>query len=78
MTAELTDRIVANPEILGGKPTIKGTRISVELVLGLMASGWTPAELLENYPHLAQDDIKACLAFAHDLIAEDYKFISAA
>lgn len=78
MTADLTDRIVANPDILGGKPCIKGTRISVELVLGLMASGWTVAEILENYPHLTPEDIKACFSFAHDLIAEDYTFFSAA
>lgn len=47
------DRIVCDPEILVGKPTIKGTRISVELILDFLASGWSLDDLLTNYPHIA-------------------------
>ena len=58
------DRVVCNPEILVGKPTIKGTRISVELILGWLANGWTFEQVLESYPHITRDDIQAALAFA--------------
>ena len=57
-------RITANKEILGGKPVIKGTRISVEFILGLLASGVTENEILQDYPHLIKDDIRACLEYA--------------
>ncbi len=58
------DRIEINPEVLVGKPVVKGTRLAVEFVVGLLAEGWTEAEILENYPGLAPDDIRACLAYA--------------
>jgi len=61
---DLLKRITANPKILGGKPVIRGTRISVEFVLELLASGATEAEILQDYPHLKPTDIKACLAYA--------------
>lgn len=57
-------RITANPKILGGKPIIRGTRISVEFILDLFASGATEAEILEDYPHLTTEDIHACLKYA--------------
>ena len=78
MTVELRDRIVADPEILGGKPAIKGTRISVELILGHLAAGWSLQNLLESYPHITQEDIRACLAYAHDVVAEEVVVSSAA
>ncbi len=58
------ERITANKEILGGKPIIKGTRISVEFILELLASGVTENEILQDYPHLTSDDIHACLEYA--------------
>jgi len=58
------DRIVLDPEILVGKPTVKGTRLAVEFVVDLLAHGWTYDEILENYPSLAREDILACLAYA--------------
>lgn len=58
------ERITANKEILGGKPVIKGTRISVEFVLELLASGVTEDQILQDYPHLTKDDIHACLQYA--------------
>lgn len=68
---EWKDRIVANPEILVGKPCIKGTRISVELILGWLANGWTFEQLLESYPALVREDILAALAFAAEMMHEE-------
>jgi uncharacterized protein (DUF433 family) len=67
----LLDRITANPEIFGGKPIIRGMRISVELVLSLLAQGVPMEEILEDYPDLEQEDILACIAYAHAVIAND-------
>lgn len=58
------DRIVANPEILGGKPCIRGTRLSVELLLELFAAGASRAEVLAAYPHLAAEDLEQALRYA--------------
>ena len=60
----MIDRIMTNPKILGGKPIIKGTRISVEFILDLLASDVTKEEILQDYPHLKKDDIQACLKYA--------------
>jgi uncharacterized protein (DUF433 family) len=66
-------RITTNPEILGGKPIIKGTRISVEFILELLASHVTENEILLDYPHLTKEDIYACLTYAaHALKNEIY------
>ena len=59
-----TDRITIDPAVLTGKPVIKGTRLSVEFVVGLMAQGWNEAEILRNYPGITREDILACLAYA--------------
>jgi uncharacterized protein (DUF433 family) len=71
-------RITLNPEILAGKPVIRGTRLSVELVIGLMADGWDEAEILANYPGVSRDDIIACLAYARDVLSSEKVFPSAA
>ena len=55
-------RITIDPEILAGKPIIKGTRIPVKLILDLLANGWTTEEILENYPQLKKEDITAALS----------------
>lgn len=68
---ELLSRITANPEIFGGKPIIRGMRISVELILSLLAQGESAEALLQEYPDLEPDDIRACLAYAHAVIAND-------
>jgi len=65
------ERIVSNPDILIGKPSVKGTRISVELILGWLAQGWTHEMLLESYPQLARDDILAALAFAAEMMRDE-------
>ncbi len=67
----LLERITVNPDIFGGKPIIRGLRISVELVLSLLAQGETPESILGDYPDLEPDDIRACLAYAHAVIAGD-------
>jgi len=56
--------ITANPKILGGKPIIKGTRISVEFILNLLASNVTEEEILEDYPEITKEDIHACFRYA--------------
>jgi uncharacterized protein (DUF433 family) len=68
---DLLDRITANPEIFGGKPIIRGMRISVELILSLLAQGATVDSILSDYPDLEPEDIRACLAYAHAIIAHD-------
>lgn len=71
-------RITLDPEILAGKPVVRGTRLSVEFVIGLMAEGWSEADILRNYPSLAHEDIAACLAFARDLLKSEKIYPSAA
>ena len=57
-------RIVANPGILGGKPVVEGTRLSVEHILGLLASGMSNQEIIADYPELSEESIRAVLAYA--------------
>jgi uncharacterized protein (DUF433 family) len=71
-------RIVLDPDILAGKPVVQGTRLSVEFIIGLMADGWSEADILANYPGLTHDDIAACLAYARDIIKSEKVFPSAA
>jgi uncharacterized protein (DUF433 family) len=65
------ERIHSDDGILGGKPVIRGTRISVELVLEYIADGCSVADVLAAYPHLTEADVRAALAFAHDMVAEE-------
>ena len=58
------DRIAVDPNVLAGKPVIKGTRLAVEFIVGLLAEGWSEGDILSNYPGLAGEDIRACLAYA--------------
>jgi uncharacterized protein (DUF433 family) len=58
------ERITVNPKILGGKPIIRGTRISVEFILDLLASGVNEDEILQDYDHITREDIHACLKYA--------------
>ena len=69
--ADLLKRITADPDIFGGKPLIRGMRISVAMILGLLAQGESWEGLLDDYPDLESDDIRACLAYAHAVIAND-------
>ncbi len=64
--------ITADPQILVGKATIKGTRISVELILELVKGGWSLDQILESYPHLTREQVRAALAYAIEVIREDH------
>jgi len=68
------DRIIVDPNILVGKPIIKGTRIAVEFVLDLLGKGWTVARVLQEYDHLTPEDIQACLGYASDLLKSERVF----
>ena len=68
---ELLKRITVRPEVFGGKPIIRDMRISVELILSLLAQGVTPEGIMEDYPDLEPADIRACIAYAHAVIARD-------
>ena len=69
-------RIVSDPDVLIGKPTIKGTRISVELILGWLAVGWTIKQVLDAYPPVTRGDVLAVFAFAADMM-RDEKYLAA-
>ena len=71
MSIDLTTRIVADSKVLAGKPTVRGLRISVEQVLRSLANGIPEAELLADFPDLESDDLRACLAYAADLVASE-------
>ena len=64
----LLERITVNPGVIVGKPTIRGLRITVEQILKALANGLTTEQLLEDYPDLEKDDIKACLFYATELV----------
>ncbi|CAN5856125.1 DUF433 domain-containing protein [soil metagenome] len=68
------DHIHSDPKVLLGKPTIKGTRISVELILELLASGWNLEMILESYPNLTEENLKAVFAYLNDCLQQELYF----
>jgi uncharacterized protein (DUF433 family) len=66
------ERIIVDPEVLAGKPVIRGTRLAVEFILELLAAGQSESEIVSNYPGLAKEDILACLSYA-SYLAHEYK-----
>ncbi len=62
------DHIVVDPNILVGKPVVKGTRLAVEFIIDLLAQGWKEDEILKNYPGLKHEDVQACLAYASSVL----------
>jgi uncharacterized protein (DUF433 family) len=62
------ERIIIDPEILVGKPVVKGSRLAVEFIIDLLAKGWSEDEILRNYPGLSQEDIRACLSYASEIL----------
>ncbi len=72
-SSELLDRIVVDPAICFGKPTIRGHRIWVSLVLGYLSEGWTPEQVVDEYPELDVDDVRACIAYGARLA--DVRFV---
>lgn len=69
------DRITIDPNVLVGKPIVKGTRISVEFVIDLLARGWTTAQVLGEYDHLQPEDIQACLAYASEVLKSEKVYL---
>ena len=68
------DYITSDKEVLLGKPTIKGTRISIEHIIGLLAQGWTEHEILENFPRLTKESLQAVFAYIQDCINDGLLF----
>jgi uncharacterized protein (DUF433 family) len=62
-------RIAVDENVLGGKPVVRGTRLAVEFIIGLLADGWSEADILSNYPGLTHEDLAACLAYARDVLS---------
>jgi uncharacterized protein (DUF433 family) len=69
------ERIIINPEIMLGKPVIKGTRLTVEFIIELLANGWTEKDIFDNYPGIAKEDILACLDYASDRLKSEKVFL---
>ena len=69
---ELLKRITVDSRIFGGKPIVRGRRLAVEHVLGMLAAGDTAQTLLEAYPWLESDDVRACLLYARKVVSEEY------
>jgi uncharacterized protein (DUF433 family) len=71
-------RITLDPKVLAGKPVVRGTRLSVEFVIDLMAEGWSEADILANYSGITHEDVLACLSYARDTLSSEKVFPSAA
>lgn len=69
------DFIHSDPEILVGKPVVKGTRLAIDFILGLFAAGWTEEQVLENYPTLTPMGLRAVFAFAAECMSEEAVFV---
>jgi uncharacterized protein (DUF433 family) len=64
------EHIETNPEVMGGKPVIRDTRITVEIILDWFVAGWSEAEIFENYPRLTPEALRAVFAFAREVVAD--------
>jgi len=69
------DRIVVDPDVLVGKPVIKGTRMAVEFVVDLLARGWSFDQIIYEYDHLSPEDIRACLAYASEILKTEKVYL---
>ena len=63
--------IASDPDVLAGKPVVKGTRLAVDFLLGLMAEGWSEQQVLDNYPHLSKEALQAVFAFCAECMREE-------
>jgi uncharacterized protein (DUF433 family) len=75
---EWQSRIVLNPDVLIGKPIVKGTRLTVEFIIDLLAQGWSTEEILRNYPGIVVEDIHACLSYASKALQSEKVYAIAA
>lgn len=69
-----TERIEVDPKRLAGKPVVRGTRIPVEMVVGMLADGWDEARIIAEYPTLVPDDVRACLHYAAAMLRDEKRF----
>lgn len=67
----LDSRITLDPDILSGKPVVRGTRLAVDFIVGLLGQGWAEADILRNYPGLTHEDILACLQYAGEVMRSE-------
>jgi len=67
----MNERILIDPEILAGKPVIRGTRLSVDFILGLLGQNWTEGDVIRNYPGVTHEDITACLLYASESLMNE-------
>lgn len=74
---DYTQHIHTDPAILSGKPVIRGSRISVEMILGQLAAGWSVEDVLASYPGITAQDVQAVFALAHELVSEERYIITA-
>jgi uncharacterized protein (DUF433 family) len=65
------DRIMLDPAVLAGKPVIKGSRLAVDFIIGLLGQDWTEADIIRNYPGVTHDDIAACLQYASEILQSE-------
>ena len=75
MDDDWRSRITVDPKVLVGKPVIKGTRLAVEFIIELLATGWTVEEILKNYPQLKMEDITAALKYATEVLKEEKVYL---
>jgi uncharacterized protein (DUF433 family) len=68
------EHIRSDPEMLGGKPVVRGTRLAVDFLLGLLADGWTEEKVLEEYPHLTREGLRAVFAYAAEILRDEALF----
>jgi uncharacterized protein (DUF433 family) len=68
------DHITSDPDVLAGKPAVRGTRLAVEFLLGLLAAGWTPEQILASYPGLTPEGLRAAFAFAAEVLQDEAVF----
>ena len=69
------EHIYSDPEILAGKPVVRGTRLSVDFLLGLVGAGWSQEQVLTNYPTLTPEGLRAVFAFAAELLQDDALYV---
>ncbi|MFI5381845.1 MAG: DUF433 domain-containing protein [Tepidisphaerales bacterium] len=69
------ERIIVDDRVLAGKPVIRGTRISVELVMDMLGRGWKEEQILRQYEHLTSDDVQACLAYAAESLRSERVYL---
>ncbi len=65
------ERIAVDPEVLMGKPVIRGTRLAVEFIIDLLSQGWSEEDILRNYPGVTVEDIRACLRYAQEVLSTE-------